>query len=94
MRFLFLIPILLPIFSCSQVRELIKEYQSNFKVIDDQGPFNPPEEEGTDFLMGCIEEVATVDWKEWKAYLTSNLILDDRSLDTIPAVLTPYLFVL
>ena len=85
MRYLLLILILLPIFSCSQIRELIKEYPSNIKAIDDQGLVNSPDEEEVDLLMGCNEELATVDWKEWKAYLLSNLILDDRSLDTIPA---------
>jgi hypothetical protein len=35
--------------------------------------------------MGCIEELATIDRKEWEGYLMNNLVLDDRSLDTIPA---------
>lgn len=85
MRYLFLILILLPFLSYSQVRELIKEYKSNFKVIEDRAPVNPPEEEGKSFLMGCIEELATIDRKEWEGYLMNNLVLDDQSLDTIPA---------
>lgn len=85
MRFLFLILVLLPAFSFSQVTDLIREYQSNFKVLEDQELINPLKEEITDFPMGCIEELATVDRKAWEAYLARNLVLDDQSLDTIPA---------
>jgi hypothetical protein len=80
-----LLLMLVPLFSCSQIRELIAEYQSNFKVKDEQGPVNPSEEKTTDILAGCNEELAFVDRKAWEAYLADNLILDDQSLDTIPA---------
>ncbi len=39
----------------------------------------------SDLLAQCNEEEASIDRNEWETYLRNNLVLDDLSMDTIPA---------
>ena len=76
---------LLPIFSCSQVKKFVQESQANIREKEEQEQLNLRGEDITGFHIGCMEQSATVDSQIWENYLKSNLVLDDASLDTIPA---------
>jgi hypothetical protein len=50
-----------------------------------QSSKEPPDSDLNIPILYCIEDAATVDLNEWSAYLTKSLVLNDSSLDTIPA---------
>ena len=78
MRCLFLISVLLSLVSgCSKLEE-------NSKKNSEQSIQSETEDSG-DVIICEIPIEAETNIQEWRAYLQNSLILDDASLDTIPA---------
>lgn len=76
MRYLFaIIPLLYLQTACSQL----------VKVVKDSRPKNTELNDSTDIIVCGIVPEASVDWGKWTAYLNDNLVLDEASLDSIPA---------
>ena len=76
MRYLLAIILLLYLqTACSQPEKEVKDSSlKNTELNDSKG------------IIFCgIGPEASVDWEEWTAYLNNNLVLDEASLDTIPA---------
>ena len=78
MRCLFLITVLLSLFSgCSK-------FEENNKRVSDQSIQSEIRDSGDEIISEFPTEPET-NIQEWTTYLQNSLILDDASLDTIPA---------